>query len=185
MWDIPSHWYTWSTHIQFAMGHTHTCTCLAQVEYTHTHMRHAYANLCGHTWMHIKHNCTFTYIEYTEMHTQIYSYPWAHTPKDLNKQPPPTTLRHIWTHLWDTCTGPTHPYGTHSDEEHSVSLRPVSCPSLSSRHNRALAPICSGLYQFALPLYAWNQASESSELRNKMDTQGGMCYSRLYHSNKT
>ena len=74
------------------------------------------------------------------MHTQIYSYPWAHTSKDLNKQPPHPTVRHIWTHLWDTHTGPTHPYGTHSDEEHSVSLRPVSCPSLSSRHNRALAP---------------------------------------------
>lgn len=96
--------------------------------HTHTHMRHAYANLCEHTWMHTKHNCIHIHRVYWDAYSDIL--PWAHTPKDLNKQPPQP---------WDTFE-PI--YGTHAqaphilmghipDEEHSVSLRPVSCPSLS------------------------------------------------------
>lgn len=98
----------------------------------------------------------------------------------------PPLMRYILTHLWGTLTCPIHPYGAHSDSEHMLPLEPTSCPSFPSGHIPVLAPpggplsVCSG------PpfLYPWNQTSESSELKDKMDTQDGMCYSSLFNANK-
>ena len=169
--------------------HTHS---VCHGAHSHLHMLgtgrvHTYtleACLCkfGHTWMHIKQLHSHICVEYTEMHTQIYSYPWAHTPKDLNKQP-----LHLEIHL-NTSMGHTHrPHTSLWDTfwwTHGIPKTSQLSQSFKEAQE-GTGPIWWGLYQFALRLYPWNQTSRSSKLRNKMDTQGGMCYSRLHHSNRT
>lgn len=133
----------------------------------------SYVNLYVWTYMHAYKTQLHTqiHIGHAEMHIQICSTPKTYTLslrctfKDLLGQ---TTLS-----LWDTFehTCGTHPCGTHSDPEHMLTLRTNLLSQLSNWAQRALASsdrplsVCSG-FPF---LYPWNQASEGSELRNKMN----------------
>lgn len=167
--------------------------------HTETHTRHAYANLYGHTWIHIKqlHTCracanrthTCRAQRYTvrdapalKTHTPISQ---IHTPKDLLGQ---TTLSpwDIFEHTYGTQSHTPHTPVGQTDEEYILPLGLACCSSLPSGHDRALAPsdgplsVCSGF-----PFIFEIRPQEISELRNKMDTEGGMCYSRLRKANKT
>lgn len=136
-----------------------------------------------HTQIHIRH--AEMYIQICSYPQDIHSYPWNTLLRIYLDKPPSPQETHLnipmvhthmpntslWVILW------SRTYAT---------LRTSLLSQFSNGHNRALAPsggslsVCSG----SSFLYPWNQASEGSELRNKMDTQDGMCYSSLFKANK-